>query len=171
MSKNSGFKIKTFVKSIVFTDLAMQQVLEIMQTKNVMSFSQAVRDAIFEYHRKVNPPYLKPSVSEEGKIEAKKKEEVLRAVPDEVFLADNLQDCMIYTDEDQAKWVLFRKISNYVGAVQLDKIKDWVNSKDPEFMFHQQKASVESNPPYEKELEDPRIRQVLQEQYGVAITV
>ncbi len=61
-------------------------------------------------------------------------------------------------------------MSNYVGAVPLEFVKDWVKKKDPEFLFHLTKTG-EDGVTYEDRLKDPGIRKVLYEQYGVAITV
>lgn len=169
-STNPNPKVKTFVKSIVFTDPANQMALEIMEIKGLLSFSQAVRDAIFEYHKKIKPAYLDLTPAGEMKQEKIVKERILKNIPDKEFAEKYLEDISFYTDSNNVEWVLFRKVGNYVGAVMLSDIKQWIKNKNPEYNYHIQVAK-QGHASYESALEDKLIRQTLAEQYGVAITV
>lgn len=143
---------------------------ELMATGNYASEAEIFRQAVAELYRSINPPYLRPSPA--GQIKQKKleKEKAIEAIPDEEFATKNLEDVFIFTDEENNKWVLYRKIGNYVGAVALAEIKDWVKANDPEYNYHKAVAGDPKHLPYDKELENSSVRKHLAEHYGVVIS-
>src|ERR1700680_3084464 len=77
---------------------------EIMATGAFTMEAEVFRQGLKMMHKAFTiPAYLRPTVNQEIKIEQQSKVKSDRAIPDEEFVAKNLQDIVIYTDEDQHK--------------------------------------------------------------------
>lgn len=163
-------------KTIKISEIQQKKLDDIMATGSFAVEADIFRQGLDAIHRKIMPPYLQPTAAGEMKREKIDKEKAFAAIPDEEFVANNLEDVYIYTDEDNVKWVLFRTMGNDIGAVMLSNVKEWVRSKDPEYVYHKQVAN-DGHKPYEEVLNDretyvgPSTRKRLAEHYGVAITL
>jgi len=161
-------KIKTHILKATITEEQNNMINNLLASGKYISEADIVRQALLAFYAKVKPAYLEPSINQEVKLEKRAKELELRDMPDEEFVAENLEDVMIYTDLDGIKWVLHRWIGNTIGAVPLLEVKNWVKEKGTLFVVHTQIANT-GKPSYEEELRDNSTRKWLNERFGVAI--
>lgn len=165
-----GRKKFVFKQKIVkISEVQQQKLDDLMNQGSFTSEADIWRAGLDLIHRKLDPPYLQDSPAASIKRKKIQKEKVFEAIPDEEFAKSNMEDIFIFTDEENKKWVLWRKIGNMVGGTPLEEIKNWVKSGDPEYNYHRSVAG-QDHQPYEEELKDNLIRKTLNEHYGVAIT-
>lgn len=162
-------KIDTVKRSVTTTRGLENMMEDLLATGRFLSYDDIIRKGIAMVYDSINPPYRKPTVNQEIKIEKRVKEIQIRNIPDEEFVAQNLEDVMIYTDNDGQKFVLIRWLGNSIGAVPLSGIKDWFADKDdPIVKTHVQMANS-GQLPYLEKLTSNSTRQWLNERFGVAI--
>ena len=158
-------------KTIKISEQQVKLLNEIMETGVFAVEADIFRQGLALMHKKfTTPEYLKDTPAASVKREKIHKEKVFRSIPDEEFAMKEMEDIYILTDEENKKWVLWRKVGNFVGATPLEEIKDWVKSGDPEYNYHKSVAG-QGHEPYEEELKNDTIRKILVENYGVAITL
>jgi hypothetical protein len=160
-----------FKQKIVKISETQQNMLdEIMQSGKFPTEAEAFRQGLVMIHNKLFPPYLRPSVNQEIKREKHEKEKAFNSVPDEEF-AKTLKGTEIYTDEDGQKFLLFRAIGNYIGAVPLSIVKEWASKDNQEYNYHKQIIEKQEFEPYEKEIAASNsIKRDLANRWGVVIS-
>lgn len=156
-------------KIVKISEVQQKSIEEMMDSGRFASEADIFRQALEMFYRKFIPPYLKPTVNQEMKRSKINKELAVAAIPDEDFVAKSLEDVMIYTDNENVKWVLYREIGNGVGAVKLTEIKEWVKDEN-NYLYTIHKQTAGTVPlTYKESLTHNSTRQWLNQRFGVAI--
>lgn len=128
-------KKKILRKMFVSNTKTEQMVIEIMNEKGIDNYSQAIRDAVFDYHRKLKPKYLEPTPYMKEKQVALSEEERLDKMSNEQFALEVLKG-VIVKDRNGGLWVVSHGLGNSVYCTPLDKIKQWSAQDNGWFMKH-----------------------------------
>lgn len=156
-------------KIVKISEVQQKSIEEMMNSGRFSSEADIFRQALEMFYRKFQPPYLKPTINQEIKIQKREKEIEIQNIPDEEFVAQNLEDVMIYTDTENVKFVLIRWIGNSIGAIPLTEIKTWFADKDDPIVKTHVAMANTGQTPYETFLTFNSTRQFLNERFGVAI--
>lgn len=161
-------KFVAFNKVVKISTEMQEMINKLMGTGMYPGESDIFREGLVQLFRKVDPPYLRPSINEEIKKEVLKKTQLIKAIPDKEFIDQNMIDHQYYTDGEGKEWVLYRRMSNYLGAIPVEMAKDWIIAKDPLYLWHQENYELDTIS-YEQRLKDQTQRTVLLTQHGLEI--
>lgn len=102
-----------------------QEMLDTFTQKwGFISESEVWRQALVFYYRKMEPEYLKPSATEQEKLDKKKNEERLKTMTDEEYVL-NVMKALIFKDLDGEK-VVGHIGNNTVRFTPLNKIRSLI---------------------------------------------
>lgn len=161
-------KIETVKLKITFSKGHDEMINELLATGKFLSTDDVIRQALVVFHAKIKPPYLRPTINQEIKMEKIKKEKEYEAIPDEE-IANSIPGTYIYTDDDGKKFMFYRALGNDIGVVPLEKVKEWVNDKEnTAYKYHLGIIEQRDFSPYTEEFQYNSTRRHLAEK-GVAI--
>lgn len=162
-------KIVTIFKSVRIHQNHQNMLDDLIVSGVHASENEIFRQALNDYYRKQNPPYLRPSVNEQIKAEELKKIQDMNATPDEEFARKHVKDPYFFVDMEGKKWLLFRRVGHYLGGIPIEMVKEWVTKKDPMFLWHQENFDLDTDS-YESRLTSPLTIETLLVQHGLDVT-
>lgn len=134
------------------------------------SESDFVRQAINAFLKKTDPPYTRPSLKDQEKLDRIKAEEEQSKMGDEEYIHRYLKDVYVLTDDDGKKFMIYRMQGRSFGAMPIDQVKEWVKARDWNFEYSQKALKEDpSLEPWEELLMFAGPRQVLATYFEVNI--
>lgn len=168
MPKTSDrIKLKTFKKVVIMTDVIDTMVYAIMQETGTPNYSQAVRDAIFQRHRSVKPPYLEPSVDQQKKRQKLEEDQKIADMTDEEYVTDVIHGNLL-TDDSGAKFCVVHFYANTIKAIPIAEVRKYFSDWPADLDFHLAKLS---EIPIESLIEQETHRAYLKKNFNVDIVV
>lgn len=124
MPINNNPKLKTFKKVLMLNEISDTMVQDIMELKGSPSYSQVVREAIFEYHRALKPAYLEPSAKMKEKEKEIEMRERVERMPDKEYCLTIVKG-VIMPSKTKVPMVIFHSYNNALRAIPVDSAKKY----------------------------------------------
>ncbi len=135
MPINNNPKLKTFKKVLMLNEISDVMVQDIMELKGSPSYSQVVREAIFEYHRSLKPAYLQPSVKMKEKEKEIEMRERIENMPDLEY-CETVVKGVVIPAKDKTPMVVFHFYNNGIRAIPVDTAKKYFEDHPQDLELH-----------------------------------
>lgn len=116
-------KKSNLVKKVIKITPQQQEMLdEVLDKWGIVSESEAIRQAITFWYRKMEPEYLKPSPKQTEKERELREKKRMETMSDEDYALEVMQ-ARVFTARDGKRYAVIMTIANTIRVIPLEKVK------------------------------------------------